>query len=133
MIVPQGVSEELQHPSAPPRVKDWFQHLPGWVEIRSANIALYQPQKKIGKGEHQAIALALEINADAILSDDKGAALEARRANVMTIQTLSVLEEGAKLGLIDLEDAIERLLKTSFYVVPEIIKALLERHRSFIG
>ena len=131
VILPQGVIEELQHPKAPQKVRDWFQNLPDWVEARTANTSLYKPQKKIGKGEHQAIALALEIKADAILADDRGATLEARRANVFTIQTLNILEEGAKRGLLDLDEAIERLQKTSFYVLPEIIEALLERHRQF--
>jgi len=130
VIIPQGVTEELQHPKAPQRVKDWFQHLPDWVEVRVADTSLWQPQKKIGKGEHQAIALALEIKADAILADDRGAALEAHRANILTIQTLSLLEEAAKLGLLDLEEAIARLRLTSFYVVPEIIEAMLARYRS---
>ena len=131
VILPQGVTEELLHPKAPPKIKDWMQNLPDWIEVRTADTTLFQPQKKIGKGERQAIALAIEMKADAVLADDRGAVLEARRVNVQTIQTLGILEAGAKRNLLELEEALARLQQTSFYVLPEIIEALLERHRLF--
>ena len=131
VILPQGVIEELSHPKAPPKVQDWVQHLPDWIEVRTVDVSLFQPQKKIGKGERQAIALALEMKADAVLADDRGAVLEARRVNVQTIQTLGILEAAAKRNLLELEDALTRLQQTSFYVLPEIIEALLTRHHLF--
>lgn len=131
IILPQGVIEELSHPKAPQKVKDWVQNLPDWIEVRTADTSLFQPQKKIGKGECHAIALAIEMKADAVLADDRGAVLEARRVNVQTIQTLGILEAAAKRNLLELEEALTRLQQTNFYVLPEIIEALLARHRLF--
>jgi hypothetical protein len=84
IIIPQGVAGELQHKNTPRQVKEWIQAAPDWLEIRSANTSLFIPQKQIGKGEHETIALALELNAAAVLIDDRGARQEALRANLFT-------------------------------------------------
>jgi len=96
IIIPQAVSSELQHKNTPQKVKDWIQAPPEWLEIRQANLALFTPQKQIGKGEHETIALALELNADAVLIDDRGARQGAMGANLFIIPTLAVLERAAK-------------------------------------
>jgi len=129
VIIPQGVSEELQHANAPQKVRHWFLNLPEWIEVRQADLSFFHPEKKIGKGEHQAIALAIEIKADAILADDRGATLEARRANLLTIPTLNILEQAARRNLIDLEDTIDHLLKTGFYVSPKLIEEVRDRFK----
>lgn len=127
IIIPQAVSVELQHKNTPRKVKEWIQTPPEWLEIRQANPALFAPQKQIGKGEHETIALALELNADAVLIDDRGARQEARRANLFIIPTLAVLEKAAIKQLIGLPEAIDRLSKTSFHLKPELYKQALER------
>lgn len=44
--------------------------------------------------------------------------------------TLGILEIAAARGLIDLPAAIERLLQTTFYVTPSLLKTLLENDAS---
>lgn len=129
VLIPAGVSEELQHQRTPQQIKEWTQSPPNWLEVRQADVSLFQPRKAIGKGEHQAIALAIELNADAILMDDQGASREATRANLFIVSTLSILEQAAARGLVDLPEVLERLSKTRFYLLPELIEQVLERHR----
>lgn len=96
VIIPQAVFDELPDLRTPQRVKVWMQSHPDWLELRQADISFFTPQKIIGAREREAIALALELKADAILMDDKGATREARRLNIRTIPTL--LYSGASGG-----------------------------------
>ena len=52
----------------------------------------------------------------------------AAQRNLTVIGTLGVLVEAAEHGLMDLSDAITRLQKTSFYVSPIVLNALLQRY-----
>ena len=79
VIIPEKVAEELQRPKTPPQVKNWMQARPAWLKVRTANRSLFTPVKKIGDGEREALALALELKADVVLVDDKDAAAEAQR------------------------------------------------------
>ncbi len=92
VIIPQAVLDELQQPQTPLKVKDW---IPGWLEVRQANLATFTPQKKIGRGEREAFALALEIKATAVLLDDRAAMVEAERHNITTIPNFAILEQAA--------------------------------------
>src|SRR5262245_15119381 len=71
VIIPQAVFNDLQRPKTPQPVKEWIVNHPAWLEVRQADLSLYTPQKRIGAGECEAFALALELQADAVLLDDK--------------------------------------------------------------
>lgn len=73
LLIPQAVFADMQRPKTPQKVKDWLNQHPSWLEVRQADISLYTPQKRIGAGEREAFALAIELNADAVLLDDNGA------------------------------------------------------------
>ncbi len=130
VIIPPAVFAELQRHKTPQQVKDWIAHHPAWLEVRQADLALYTPQKRIGAGEREAFALALQLKADAVLLDDKGALVEAKRLSLVTIRTFDLLARAAEQGLIDLPEAIDRMKRTSFRLPPaETIEAMLERDR----
>jgi predicted nucleic acid-binding protein len=93
VIIPEKVAEELQRPKTPQRVKDWMQARPAWLKVRTADVSLLIPVKKIGDGEREALALALELKADVVLMDDKDAAAEAQRHRILTIPTLRFLSK----------------------------------------
>jgi predicted nucleic acid-binding protein len=119
IIVPHSVINELQHEKTPLVVKEWTNSLPHWVEVRHGNLSLYVPQKKIGYGEREAFALALELKANAVLMDDRPAGVEARRLNIPTIATFAVLTQAALQGLVDLREVLDQLRKTTFRLPPE--------------
>jgi len=130
ILIPQAVFDEMQQPKTPQKVKDWLNNRPDWLEIRQADISLYIPQKRIGAGEREAFALAIELNADAVLLDDNGARVEANRLNITTIRTFDILERAARNGLLDLPAAIAKLAQTNFRMPPtEVVDAMLERDR----
>jgi predicted nucleic acid-binding protein len=108
----------------------WIQQPPTWLEVRQADTSQFTPQRHIQQGEHEAIALALELYADALLADDADAIKEAQRLNLPTIRLFTILESAAELELLDLPSAIARMRQTTFRLPPNaIIDAILERDR----
>src|SRR5215475_10867181 len=130
VIIPQAVFNDLQRPKTPQPVKEWIVNHPAWLEVRQADLSLSTPQKRIGAGECEAFALALELKADAVLLDDKGAMVEAKRLGLITIRTFDILERAAKENLLDLPETIEWIKRTSFRLPPaKIINEILGRDR----
>jgi predicted nucleic acid-binding protein len=130
IIIPEKVFQELQGKRTPPEVTAWILNHPAWVEVRQADTSLYTPQKRLQEGEREAIALAIELNADALLSDDIGAIKEARRLNIPTVRLFNILESAAENDLLDLPGVIAGIRGTTFRLPPEdIIDAVLERDR----
>ena len=130
IVVPQAVFIELQHPKTPHRVTDWIDNAPSWLEVRHADASLFTPSKRIGDGEREAIALAIELKADAVLIDDRDGTQEARRQSLIALGTVNLLERAAEKGLLDLPEVLNRLSQTSFRLPPsEILDAMLERDR----
>jgi predicted nucleic acid-binding protein len=95
VIIPEKVAEELQRPGTPQKVKDWMRSIPGWLKVRQADRSLFIPTSNIDDGEREAFAIAVELHADAVLVDDKDAALEAQRHHIVTIPTFAILEPAA--------------------------------------
>lgn len=128
VFIPEKVAEELQRPKTPQKIKDWMQNLPAWLEVRKADLSRFTPQKKIDDGEREAFALALELNADAVLLDDKSALPEARRLKLQTIALFTLLEQAAVSDLLDLPATIAAMRNTTFRLPPEAdIQAMLAR------
>lgn len=131
IVIPQAVFNELQHAKTPQQVKDWIANEPSWLEVKHADASLFTPSKRIGDGEREAIALAIELKADAVLIDDRDGTQEARRQSLIAVGTVNLLERAAEKGLLDLPETLDRLSQTSFRFPPsEIIDAMLERDRN---
>jgi len=129
IFLPSVVADELRHPSAPPAVRDWMQQPPGWLDvlptpddIDDASLAA------LDTGERSAIVLALSLNADLILIDDRKGAAAARHKGFEVTGTLGILDLAAERGLIDLADALGRLKSTNFRYREELFDALLRKH-----
>jgi predicted nucleic acid-binding protein len=130
IIVPEAVYLELQHAKTPQPVKDWIANAPSWFEVKRADTSLFTPSKRIDNGEREAIALAIELKADAVLIDDRDGTQEVRNQSLFAIGTVNILERAAEMNLLDLREMITRLRRTSFRLPPiEIVAAMLERDR----
>ena len=130
VVIPEKVAEELQRPKTPQKIKDWMQARPAWLVVRKADLSLFTPQKKIDDGERETFALALELNADTVLLDDRAALPEAKRLGLQTVSLFTLLERAAMRDLLDLSQTVAKLRTTSFRLPPEeLIQAMLERDR----
>lgn len=123
VIIPQAVFNEMQQEKTPSEVRTWIESHPSWLEVRGAS-STFTSQKKLGDGEREAIALALELRAHALLIDDRDGVKEARRNNIPVITTPIILDVGAQRKLLDLPDAFDQLSKeTNFRMPPHEVTA----------
>ena len=127
VIIPDGVLAELQRDNTPQVVKEWIAARPGWLEIRQAKMQASNALSMLGVGERQAISLAQELKAAAIIIDEERGRKEARRLGLSVIGILGVLRDAAERELIALPAALERLRRTNFRVSEAIIQSLLLR------
>jgi predicted nucleic acid-binding protein len=126
VLIPPAVSGELNRQRTPPLVRAWMAHKPTWLEIRAPQRSLAGLAADLGTGEREAIALAEELVADAVLLDDWAARLEAQRRHLTVLGTLRVRADAAEMGFADLRVAMDRLQQTNFRARPELIQALLK-------
>ena len=126
IYVPTEVMEELKRSRAPELVKTWAQSPPQWLRIATPTIAI-TTSIRLDPGEVQAIALAKELQADAILIDERKGWRVASEHGLNAVGTLNVLEFAAERKLLDLRPALEALRRTTFYITDEYIAAALQR------
>lgn len=126
VFIPPAVAAELSHESTPAIVRGWLSGTPGWLTIRAP--AKVDPTIQFDDpGEREAISLAAEINADAILVDDQRARRAAQQRGLVTVGTVGALEAAAAKGIVDLPTVLRRLVATDFRISPTILEAALER------
>ena len=81
-------------------------------------------------GELEAICLAQEIHADAVLMDDRAGRNAAIHCGLAVVGTVALLEQAAARGLIELPTAMARLARTNVRLDPELIHAALARDQT---
>ncbi len=124
--VPPRVMEELARSRAPLAVRRWFDVPPTWLRVR-APLQVAETASRLDPAESEAIALALELQAEAILIDERRGRRVAEGLGLTAVGTLAVLEFAAERDLIDLKSTLERLRTTTFYITDEYIEAALAR------
>jgi predicted nucleic acid-binding protein len=66
--------------------------------------------------------------ANLLLMDDREGVSAARSRGLAVTGTIGILDIAATRGLIRLNEAVERLKRTSFRYPPDLLNALLARH-----
>jgi len=125
VVIPPAVLHELQQANTPPVVRQWATTLPDWIIVQSPktlNLKL-----NVDPGEREAICLAMEIQADAILIDDRAGRTAARHCGLAVAGTMGILEQAAGRGFIDLPPTLERLRQTNVRLSSGLIQAALDR------
>jgi predicted nucleic acid-binding protein len=123
---PPAVLVEMLHSSAPAAVRGWAQAPPSWMVVRSPT-SMSEIASRLDFGEAEAISLAMELQADAILIDERKGRLIAEAQGLIPVGTLAVLEVAAEQKLLDLRLALDALRRTTFYVTDEVVEATLAR------
>jgi len=125
VVVPAGVLAELQHLRTPPRVASWARELPPWVRVISPKGPV--EDVGLGRGEAEAITIAMQVAADVVLIDERKATVVARHRGLLVTGTLGVLALAAESKLVGLDASIRRLLDTNFRASPALIDDILRR------
>jgi predicted nucleic acid-binding protein len=127
--IPPAVLDELTRVNTPEPVRLWISHLPDWLDLRAPRRSPSLLPLTLGAGEREAITLAEELKADALLVDDWAARREAERRNLVVQGTLGLLSLASERGLVDLTEAICRLRTTNFRASEELLRSMLDRDR----
>lgn len=130
VLIPGAVARELQAASAPPAVKAWITAAPNWIEIRTVADPDEPALTGLDPGEREAIILAENVDADAVIIDDKAGRQEAQRRRLRVIGTVRVLDDAAVAGLLNPIVALERLRAAGFYLDAALVAFLTERHNA---
>jgi len=125
VILPTAVRDELGQPGAPPSVQNWIASPPSWALIKQATLPASARSGTLDLGEEEVIDLALEIQADMVLMDDREGVIMARSKGLEVTGTLGVLAMAAKQGRINLAGAFTRIKQTNFRYRQEIMDQLL--------
>ena len=102
--------------------------LPAWVSVRvpSSQRPSLTARGRLGDGEREAIALAVEVGADAVLIDERAGRRVAEEAGLKVIGTLGLLLEAKWADHIStIRAELDRLLETSFFLNPQLYDQLL--------
>ena len=128
VVIPPPVFRELQQPNTPPAVREWAHSLSMWATgqtPKALNLSL-----DVDAGELEAICLAQEIKAAAVLMDDRAGRNAAVQCGLAVIGTVGLLEQAAARGLLDLPQVMARLRQTDARLDPELIHAALKRAKA---
>lgn len=125
ILIPPAVLAELKHLLAPKPVREWAASTAKWLEIRGPQAPLILGQ--LDPGESEAIALAAEMHAEVLLMDEQAGGQEALRRGLRVAGTLSVLDEADQAGLVNFEQAVAQLQKTSFRVSQAVVAEIMKR------
>ena len=126
IVLPHGVLVELLDGRAPERVRDFAASLPAWVRVLPVGARpIPKDIEVLGRGEREAILLALEMVPAVVLTDDRAARSVAAMYSVATISTLRVLADAAEIDKVSLEEAFLKLRATSVRVDEEILQRFL--------
>lgn len=112
--MPVAVQNELSHPAAPAEVRRFVATPPEWLQVKRVTARESAGLSNLDPGEVEAILLAREIGADALLIDDRDGVYAAHERDLRVIGTLGVLDQAAQAGIVDIAAALERLQRTTF-------------------
>jgi predicted nucleic acid-binding protein len=80
----------------------------------------------LDEGENAAIALAILLDADLLLMDDRKGAIVARAKGLRVTGTLGVLDLAAQSGLVNFVQAVDGLRRTTFRIPEELLDSLVK-------
>ena len=101
--------------------------LPPWVRVQAPTVI--DATLKVDEGEREAICLAREVKAAALLLDDRRGRAAAVRYGLRVTGTVGLLEAAAARGLIDLPSAIRKLRETNARLDEDVLTSALARDR----
>jgi uncharacterized protein len=128
VVIPPTVFRELQQPNTPPLVREWARSLPAWAAVQAPKTL--DLSLDVDAGELEAICLAREIKAAAVLMDDRAGRAAAIHCGLAVIGTIGLLEQASVRGILELPDTMERLRNTNARLDPELVRAALERDKA---
>lgn len=128
VMIPEAVLVELRHPKAPPAVANWLVNLPPWLTV--AKVAHLDPSIQLGRGENEAISLAVERQIPIVLMDERRGRSAAEARGLLAVGTLNLLDLADERGLLEGVTVLETLKQTTFRADAELLDRFEARMRA---
>lgn len=126
VIIPVAVYDELLQVE---EQASWLNNKPDWMIVKSAsNHALVETFRKVlDKGESEAIALATELHADALLIDEAKGRFVAKQEGIQVTGVMGILLEAKHQNLItSIKPLLEILIQNHFRISDTVYTAILK-------
>ncbi|MBF2051555.1 MAG: DUF3368 domain-containing protein [Elainella sp. C42_A2020_010] len=130
IVIPSAVLEELKVDEERPgsqAIREAFSS--GWIQTQEAsNKPLVQLLKQtLDRGEAEAIALGIEINADWTLLDEREGRKVAKSLGLKVVGILGILLRAKQVGELEsLQPVLDELInKAGFRIAPELLSQIL--------
>ena len=133
VIIPAAVFRELQAKRTPVIVREFVFAMPGWMTVRTAMLISDLEDERVDTGEREAILLAEEIAADALLIDDLAGREAALDRGLGVIGTLGVLKRAAEKGLVDFVAELQKLKSIGFRLSAELEEDFIRSLENNVG
>ncbi len=126
--IPQSVADEIKAKSDPSSQTIQALINSGNLQIRASKLInlVNSLNQRLGKGESEAIALAIELNTDYVLLDDSTARREAKRLGLNIKGTLAVIKKLSKDGKISIE-SLDKLYQQLMDIEFRVKRSLFDR------
>lgn len=129
VLIPESVYRELTDPTFPVAGTTEVQTL-DWIQTRAVSdrTVVEALSSELDIGEAEAIALALEIQADQVLIDERRGRLVAARLNLRYTGILGILVEAKSQGLIaEVKPLLDALInQAGFWVAEPLYHSVLQ-------
>jgi len=129
IVVPQAVSSEMCHPSAPLSLRRWVENNKEEIHVQSVPAPDDPRLALLDLGEREAIVLAQQMPGSLLIIDDGDGRKEAQRRGVRITGLLGVIRDAALRGFLDFEGALQRLRNTDFRLSPEVEAVVRRQYR----
>lgn len=113
ILIPPAVRVEMMHDGSPEALRHLAHQLHSWLSVRSPSTRL-PLNFDLDRGESEAIALAKELDAFQLLTDDGAARRAAIQVGLEVAGTLGILLKAAQQQLCDINVALDKLMNTNF-------------------
>lgn len=119
VLIPLAVMDELSHPKAPVAVSRWLGKPPDWLRITP--VQRLDETMQLGKGENEAISLAVERHLKVVLIDERLGRAAAEVRGLIPVGTLNLIDLSDEKGVTDGIAALNDLRQTTFRADAELL------------
>jgi predicted nucleic acid-binding protein len=128
IVIPATVHRECTHSHTPPHLAVWLTGFAARISIVPDPVPLLAEATELDPGEAAAISLAwLHRDKSLLIIDDNDGRKLCKALGLPVTGTAGLLFAAARRGVVDFEDAFQRLQATSFRLRPAIIDELRQR------
>jgi predicted nucleic acid-binding protein len=120
VYIPRSVLLELQHDHSP--ITDWKVAIPEWLNVATPSKLI--TNFTLDQGEREAISLAITLQADVLLIDERAGRNAAKLLGLTVTGTLGVIVDDHAQGLFNGHEILGRLAETSFYASADLMDSL---------